>query len=41
MSRGYTVRIYDEDLNLVERYVATQYAPIEWEYRADEVRSTR
>jgi uncharacterized LabA/DUF88 family protein len=35
MGRGYTVRIYDEDLKLVEHYVATQYGPIEWEHQAD------
>lgn len=39
VSPGDTLCIRDEDKNLIERYVATQYAPIEWDHKAEEVRN--
>ncbi|HEX9223649.1 MAG TPA: NYN domain-containing protein [Candidatus Acidoferrales bacterium] len=33
-----SIVIADENLELLERYVAAQYAPIQWEFRGDEVR---
>jgi uncharacterized LabA/DUF88 family protein len=35
---GDTLRIRDDDEKLIERYVAIQHAPIQWELRGDEVR---
>jgi uncharacterized LabA/DUF88 family protein len=35
---GHTLRIWDGDENLIERYVAVQYAPIEWAGGGKEVR---
>jgi uncharacterized LabA/DUF88 family protein len=35
---GDTVKITDDDDTLIERYVAAQHAPIQWEYSADEIR---
>ena len=37
---GSTLRISDEDENLIERYVAIQYASIQWEHNAEEIRVT-
>jgi uncharacterized LabA/DUF88 family protein len=31
------IMIYDTDLDLIERYVAVQYAPIQWEAKGDEI----
>jgi hypothetical protein len=30
--------VFDEDLELIERYVTVQYGPIAWEANADDVR---
>jgi uncharacterized LabA/DUF88 family protein len=35
---GRTIRVYDREENLVERYVAVQYGPIDWEFLGEEVR---
>jgi uncharacterized LabA/DUF88 family protein len=35
---GRTIRVYDRDENLVERYVAVQYGPIDWEFVVEEAR---
>jgi len=32
------VKITDDDETLIERYVAAQHAPIQWEHSADEIR---
>ncbi len=40
VSPGDTLRIYDEDEKLLERYVATQYGPIQWQHSADGIRVT-
>ncbi len=37
---GDTLRIVDEDEKLIDRYVATQHAPIAWEANAEDVRVT-
>jgi uncharacterized LabA/DUF88 family protein len=37
---GHTIRVYDRDENLVERYVAVQYGPIVWEFTGTEIRVT-
>ena len=36
---GTSITISDADVNLIERYVAAQYAPIVWEVKADEFRT--
>lgn len=35
---GHTIRIYDEEKDLVERYVAVEYGPINWELQVGPVR---
>jgi uncharacterized LabA/DUF88 family protein len=35
---GRTIRVYDRDENLVQRYVTVQYGPIDWEFLGEEVR---
>ena len=33
-----SIVVRDDDADLIERYVAVQYAPIKWEHRVDEMR---
>jgi len=37
---GDTLKVMDDDAKLIERYVATQHAPIAWEASADDIRVT-
>ncbi len=38
---GHTIRVYDEDEDLIQRFVAAQYGAIEWEAEGHEVHVAR
>jgi hypothetical protein len=37
---GDTMRVWDEDVKLIEHYMKIQHTPIEWEANKDELRVT-